>query len=235
MLRLVASFALVLAALLGTRPAWAALTHYWRWHERPDEAALTRCIDDMSRIADARRGILVDAHARTGSAAVFRETQVVALGDASPGTPVPAIVFNGVGDDGHEVFGFPLAPFTQEDSGSLQFVKTAGKPYDGVATACLIAARDCFPHDVLEIASDATWPDGFAEGAALYERALGRRAKNPLDPTQATVPPASAPVDDSAAIAMEPQGRHGRKNLLLGVIFVLALAIVFVLTRETRA
>jgi hypothetical protein len=29
--------------------------------------------------------------------------------------------------------------------------------------------------------------------------------------------------------------RPTRKNLLLGVIFVLALAIVFVMTRETRA
>jgi hypothetical protein len=271
--RLLAS-ACLLVLLLGASPAFAGYTHYWRWLRRPDETLLTRCIDDMARLADARRALLVDGQRRTGTAAIFRETQTFALGnagdagladsgladtgladagltgladaaladagleDAGAGAPLPAIVFNGIGEAGHETFGFPLAPFTSEHPFDLQFVKTAGKPYDVVVAASLIAARDCFSRDVLEIRSDGTWPAAFADGAALYERTLGRRAANPLPEQEA----AAAPPNPAGGL-IAPEGddasthpvRPARKNLLLGVIFVLALAIVFVMTRETRA
>jgi hypothetical protein len=285
--RLLLASACLLVVLLGASPAFAGWTHYWRWLKRPDDAALTRCIDDMSRLADARRALLVDAQGRTGASAIFRDTQSfppgsvglsdagladaaladagladAALADAAPadaglaeaalgdagladagaGAPLPAIVFNGIGDAGHEAFGFPLAPFTSEHPLELQFVKTAHKPYDVVVTASLIAARDSFPRDVLEITSDGTWPSAFADGAALYERTLGRRAANPLgsEADAGAAPPnagaGSTPDgDDASASASTRPARPARKNLLLGVIFVLALAIVFVMTRETRA
>jgi hypothetical protein len=279
----------LLVLLLGASPAFAGWTHYWRWLRRPDEASLARCIDDMARLADARRPLLVDGQGRTGPDAVFRDTQTFALAsagladagvadagfadaaleeaglaDAAPGdaglsdaaladtglpdagladagAPLPAIVFNGIKEAGHETFGFPLAPFTSEHPFDLQFVKTAAKPYDVVVTASLIAARDCFPREVLEIRSDGTWPSAFADGAALYERTLGRRASNPLGPypESGAAPPNPGAVfpegDDGSVSAGARPARPARKNLLLGVIFVLALAIVFVMTRETRA
>ena len=220
----------LLAVLLEARPALAGYTHYWRWRGRPAEAALRGCVEDMSRIVEARRGLLVDGHGRTGSAAVFRESQTFFSADA--GALVPAIVFNGIGDDGHEAFGFPLAPFTQSDPG-LQFVKTAGKPYDEVAVACLLAARDCFPRDVLAITSDGEWPASFADGAALYEKTLGRHAKNPLDEPASVLP---APRGGGENVAAVPGARPNpaRQRLLLGLILALAVAIGFVLTREAR-
>jgi hypothetical protein len=141
-------------------------------------------------------------------------------------------VFNGIGDDGHETFGFPLAPFTEADP-AFQFVKTAAKPYDEVAAACLIAARDCFPRDVLTITSDGEWPASFADGAALFEKALGRAAKNPLDAPERVLPSVTGD-GETLHVDVPPRTRSPRKRLLMGIILVLALAVGFVMTRETR-
>ncbi len=169
------SFLTLLAVvLLHPRPAYAGYTHYWTWHARPDADALRACVADMSRVVETRRGSLADRQDRPGAAAVFVGSRTF----ADAGDPGPDIVFNGIGDDGHEQFGFPLAPFTG-DHPEFQFVKTAAKPYDEVVTACLIVARDHFRPEVLTIASDGTWPD-WAAGAALYEQVFGRTAKNPL-------------------------------------------------------
>lgn len=236
----------LLLALTAARPAAAGYTHYWRWHIPPDPAVVARCSEDMSRIAEARRGILSDFKGHTGSAAVFR----VVLPAEDGGAPYPWIAFNGIGDDGNELFGFPFAKLMPEDD-LFHFVKTASKPYDEVVTACLLAARDCFARDVLAINSDGAWPADWAPGAALYEKVLGRKAKNPLDPpgevlppgittSTATAGPSTASADgkgtahDGTSVVLREEHPSPRKKVLLGVIVLLALAIAFVLTREGR-
>lgn len=210
--------------LLCPRTAHAGYTHYWMWHARPDAEALRACVADMDRIVEARRGILADWQDRTGTAAVFLGTGT--FGDA--GVPAPDIVFNGIGDDGHEAFGFPLAPF-MADRPEFQFVKTAAKPYDEVVTACLIVARDHFRPEVLTIASDGTWRPDWAPGAALYEQVLGRPATDPLggamDLPGDGEPPAegTAPPRDSGST---------RRNLIVSALVFLALAIVYLLVRK---
>jgi hypothetical protein len=208
------------AVLLLARPASAGYTHYWEWHADPDPKALAACIADMSRVIEARRRILTDGQGRTGADAVFLEQQV--FGDA--GAPVPAVVFNGIGDDAHEAFGFPLAPFTSGDS-SFQFVKTVYKPYDEVVTACLIVARDYFPREVVTISSDGDWQDWRA-GAALYERVLRREAHDPMD--ERTDWPADAPGEPATT------HRSTRENLLVSALVFLALAVGYLLLRRGR-
>jgi hypothetical protein len=212
--------AALLAVLLPARTARAGYTHYWEWHAHPDPKALAACIADMSRVIEARRSILTDGQSRTGAGAVFLEEQV--FGDA--GARVPAVVFNGIGDDAHEAFGFPLAPFTSDDS-SFQFVKTAYKPYDEVVTACLIVARDYFSPEVVTISSDGDWSDWKA-GAALYERVLGRDAHDPMD--ERADWPADAPGEPAA------DRRSTRKNLFVSALVFLALAVVYLLLRRGR-
>lgn len=181
----------------------AGYSHYWRWHtSQPDPAALARCRADMDRIVLARREIL---EPRT-----FR----IPFGDAGE---VEVLALNGKGDDAHESFGFPLAPFTADDP-SFQFVKTLGKPYDEVVTACLIVARDCFGHDVLTIQSDGDW-QAWSPGANLYEKVLHRTARNPLTP--------SARSDESADQAPpNPIAAFGWPRLVLIVGFLGAVALL---------
>lgn len=181
----------------------AGYSHYWRWHtSQPDPAALARCRADMDRIVLARREILEP------------RTFKIPFGDAGE---VEVLALNGKGDDAHESFGFPLAPFTADDP-SFQFVKTLGKPYDEVVTACLIVARDCFGHDVLTIHSDGDW-QAWSPGANLYEKVLHRTARNPLTP--------SARSDESADQAPpNPIAAFGWPRLVLIVGFLGAVALL---------
>jgi len=222
--QLVACLAL-LVALLHSRPAYAGYTHYWEWHARPDAAALHACIADMSRIVEARRGMLADREDRTGTASVF--LVLGTFGDA--GDPVPDIAFNGIGDDGHEPFAFPLAPFTV-DRPEFQFVKTEAKPYDEVVTACLIVARDYFRPEVLTIASDGTWEPDWAAGAALYEHVLGRSAMSPLGGAM-DLPGTGEPQAEGSEHQSVYRGSL-HKNLLISAIVFLALAIGYLLVRR---
>ena len=211
--------------LVHVRDAAAGYTHYWKWHSsQPDAAALERCRGDMLRVVEARRDILVI------------EALQVRFGD---GGVVEEIAFNGIGEDGHESFGFPLAAFTADEP-SFQFVKTAGKPYDEVVAACLIVARDCFEDDVLSIHSDGQWPDDWARGARLYERVLHRPAHNPLTPFDAaSVELIDASRADSASdagpvdSAPRPEERTsypafslGWRRVLLVVVFAGAIALL---------
>jgi tetratricopeptide (TPR) repeat protein len=151
--RPLALFALVLLAVAPSS-ARAGYTHYWTWQADPNAGELGRCIAEMQQIAAAR-----------GDRITVR----------SDGT---SITINGLGADAHEDFRFPRA--SAEDEGDrFQFCKTAGKPYDEVVTACLIVARDHFPPQVLDIASDGEWAD-WAAGRALYETVLGRPARSPF-------------------------------------------------------
>jgi hypothetical protein len=145
-----------LLALLAPAPAHAGYTHYWRWKIQPDKPRLERAVAEMGRIVDSKRAILD-------------------VGDAGG---QDEILFNGIGDEGHEAFGFPLAPFAGKPE--FNFVKTAMKPYDAVVTACLIVARDHFMREELEISSDGTW-DGWRAGRDLYIAVLERQANDPME------------------------------------------------------
>jgi hypothetical protein len=177
----------------------------------------------MSRIADASRGILADDHEREKEAAVFGGK--IAFFDGGP--LLPSISFNGIGDDAHEPFAFPLV---DPGASEIQFVKTEWKPYDEVVVACLIAARDHFPSAVLTIDSDGEWSPDWARGAGLYERVLGRTAHNPLDAHNAILSEeAPAPGVQSAPSSNE---RGFRKNLLVSLLVFLALALAYALVRK---
>lgn len=157
----------------------------------------------MSRIADASRRILADDHEREREAAVFGGR--IALFDGGP--LLPSISFNGIGDDAYEPFAFPLV---DPGASEIQFVKTEWKPYDEVVVACLIAARDHSRPDVLTIESDGDWSPDRARGAILSNEAPG-------------APDQSGPSSNE---------RGFRKNLLLSLLFFLALAIAYALFRK---
>jgi hypothetical protein len=139
--------------------AHAGYTHYFTWHQKPDDAALKACVGEMRRIIETRTNILA--------------------GPDGLGTMVidPSHVdLNGIGDDAHEPFVFP---------GELgfNFCKTEGKPYDAVVTACLLVARDHFSSSILAIDSDGSWSEGdWQEGIKLYSSVLGRTPQNPMIP-----------------------------------------------------
>jgi tetratricopeptide (TPR) repeat protein len=76
------------------------------------------------------------------------------------------IRLNGRGEEAHEDFVFPGPP-------GFNFTKTAGKPYDVVVSACLLAAREHFPPEVLAIHSDGGQQD-WAPGRAFFLTTLKR-------------------------------------------------------------
>lgn len=173
---LVSSFVLFLSG-----DALAGYTHYWKWKRDPDPSKVEAAVLDMKRVVEAKKDILE-------------------VPDAEP--PSSLLVFNGIGPDAHETFGFPLAPFA--GTPDFNFVKTAYKPYDEVVTACLIVARDHFTKEELEISSDGDWND-WQKGRALYTQVFVRAANNPLsesttmgddEPAEPLVapPPPQAPV-----------------------------------------
>jgi hypothetical protein len=196
----------------------------------PESGALAATVVEMVKLADAKLSILTDNDGVAGDAAHFRGT--CAWGGDS-GSETPCIVFNGIGDDGHETFGFPLAPFTNNPA--FSFVKTARKPYDVVAVACLIVARDHFSTAALEISSDGTWAE-FAEGARLYQRTLGRAPHDPLSP-RAEVPLSPTAEDESAregSTTDAPSPGSVRKRWLVAGLFVVVVLGVLVVFREKR-
>ena len=87
------------------------------------------------------------------------------LGEDVPEIAENLVAFNGVGNQGHEVFGIALG-----DSG-FDFCKTAEKPYDAAVTASLISAKIIFG-SAIEIASDGNWDD-WQSGRVLYETLFG--------------------------------------------------------------
>ena len=197
--------------VLGTN-AWAGYTHYFTWRQKPDPQALHECIVDMSRVIAARWNMLAGIE-----------------GDGKPDIKSLDLVFNGIGDDGHEPFVFPgrfdqhfdddvgLPPSSKPPPG-FNFCKTAGKPYDEVVTACLLVARDHFPRSVLAISSDGRWIDGdWSAGAALYSSVFWRTAKDPAG---------GEVTDNSSAVNVKdvlPQSGISTTQVLLGAAFLLLL------------
>ena len=75
------------------------------------------------------------------------------------------VTLNGVDDDGHETFTFPVGE-------NFNFCKTAYKPYDEVVTAILIAADTLCP-GAFRISSDGN-AEEWSPGLELARRALNR-------------------------------------------------------------
>jgi hypothetical protein len=208
------------ATLLLARRASAGYTHYWTWKTTPTAEKLEPCLRDMERVVEARRDILADLEDHTGAAAVFRLS--MPFGETGE---LPAIAFNGIGDDGHETFSFPLAAFAGEPK--FSFVKTQWKPYDEVAVACLIVARDHFDEAALEIRSDGSWGEEWTTGAELYRQVFARPPMNPLtggghDVMADTYGP---PVD-------EPEPGDKNRNLYISIVFFGALIAVIVIAKK---
>lgn len=215
---LAALCALLILALPGV--ASAGYTHYWKWKSPPDPAALASCVSEMEQLAEVRRDILQGASG-TGSLAAFRTKC------AFPGAGMlPCIVFNGIGEAGHETFVFPLDSFA--GTPDLSFVKTAYKPYDEVVVASLIVARDHFPETSLEIFSDGQWVEEWRPGAALYERVLHRPARNPIN-VWSGAPPLPA---DEAPTGSPPAALSRRKRIIALVIALLLAAILVLASRK---
>lgn len=197
---------LVVCATAST--AHAGYTHDWTWHRPPEPVALARALGEMQRLVDARRALLdVGAGLPDGGLAA-------PFGDAGL---LPLVLYNGRDADAHETFGFPLAPFTASNP-AFQFVKTARKPYDEVVTACLLVARDHFAADQLSIRSDGRFDPDWRPGALLYERVLGRTARDPL----------------AAPEAGEAERARAHQRFYLSAIALLAIAIAALLLFRRR-
>lgn len=122
-------------------------THYWR----------------NAKLDDGKWGEFTDAVGK-----ILKNTDKVQRESDNPGKPEvddEKVVFNGMGDDGHETFWF------DKSGRGFDFCKTARKPYDEVVTACLIAAQIVFGEDIT-VTSDGSWAE-WSDGAALYEKATG--------------------------------------------------------------
>jgi len=155
-MQLLTFWLLVLHTLVFCPQARGGYTHYFTWHQTPDEAAIKKCVAEMRLIILTRTNILAGAN-DADSPLVLEESRVD---------------LNGIGDDAHEPFVFPGRP-------GFNFCKTAYKPYDEVVTACLIVARDHFPPSALAISSDGAWED-WDNGAKLYASVLKRPARDPM-------------------------------------------------------
>ena len=152
----IATFCVVL--VLGPAAAHAGYTHYFTWHRAPTEDELKACIPRIAEI------IAADSHQLAGPD-----------GTVAPEIGATQVAFNGKTPSDHEPFVFPGRM-------GFNFCKTELKPYDAAVTASLIVARDCFPPEVLEIASDGSWADGdWNPGATLYSRVFHRKPVNPLN------------------------------------------------------
>jgi hypothetical protein len=197
--------AALLAALLlsaAAAPAQAGLTHYWTWRRAPEREALRRCAVEQRRLLDAR------------AAALHLDLPPPPPEEGGPGPLGPPLfAFNGSGEEASE-------PFVWPGRLGFNFCKTAGKPYDALVTAVLIAARDCFGPELLAIGSDAEWAD-WAPGAALYREVLGREAKSPFGGQPAA--PAEAAEGGPEQRQPAPAGDHRLGVRGLAALFVLTL------------
>jgi len=214
---------------LSERDVQAGYTHYWRWRVVPDAKRLEPCLRDMDKLADAKREILADGEERTGRGAVFRfdndRTLDAGASDAQVLT-FPSIAFNGIGEEAHETFVFPVA----FEVPGFNFVKTQWKEYDVVVVACLIAARDCFKADELAIGSDGEWARDWNAGALLYERVLGRTA---VDPIGGEVIEGMNRVSSGTRTGGEAVSGT-KRTVLLGILGACAIVFIVIVVTRTR-
>jgi len=156
-MRVLAAIIVPLLALC-TR-AYAGYTHYFTWHQAPEEAALKQCVAEMNRLIEYRKSMMVSPD-EPGSIPGSLKL------DSS------RVDFNGIGEEAHEPFVFPGRT-------GFNSCKTAYKPYDEVVTACLLVARDHFFPSVLSSSSDGSWND-WTQGVKLYSSVFRRVPRNPF-------------------------------------------------------
>jgi hypothetical protein len=159
--RLFLALLTLFASSLTPTYARGGYTHYFTWRQKPDGEQLKACLADMQKVVIAAKGLLAGPE-----------------GEGSPVLQNAQLQFNGRGEeDSHEPFIFP-------GQVGFNFCKTQGKPYDAAVVACLLVARDHFPSDVLEIASDGDWNHGdWADGSRLYKSVFDRTPQNPMAST----------------------------------------------------
>lgn len=129
-------------------------THYFEQIQEPENSQWHALVADFKH--------LYASSMITSPLPIQRETN-------TPDAPLAddhAIVFNGIGEDGHETFYFPR----KEDS-NFNFCKTASKPYDLAVVATLILAHHHMPH-CYSIRSDGTRAD-WKDGQHLIKTLLG--------------------------------------------------------------
>jgi hypothetical protein len=223
-----AALAALAASALFALPAHAGTGHFFTWRHQPDFHDLQVCAERMRPLLEARAALL---HVYAGSELDrFAEQNVL-------------IAFNGVSGEEAEPFVFPghCAPGeTFQTIPTHNSVETDGKPYDEVVTASLIVARECFPAETLDIASDSSFADGWAKGKVLAEQVLGHEVKSPLSSTRARSPfstarsPGGALASGSATA--ERDSARSASSPLLAVRYgaLLVLAGLYVLDRRRR-
>lgn len=120
-------------------------THYWSQQRDYTEAEWQQISATIKAIIAASDVAVASEYDRPNDAPEFTDDH---------------ILFNGVGDDGHETFGF-----MRKGEDDFQFCKTARKPYDEIVVACLIAASEM---GVITWSSDGEGePDYLTDGSAL--------------------------------------------------------------------
>ena len=139
-------------------------THYWY---RPVDEYDLEAFDKFAAIAKA----IIETAQDAG----------IALADRW-GLDLPEITdrfigINGIGEDSHESFYWPdidqglACGNPGMNDWTVESCKTAGKPYDTVVTALLIAAKFVY-RSYVKLQSDGTWED-WLPGRDLYTEATG--------------------------------------------------------------
>jgi hypothetical protein len=125
-------------------------THYWTQHRDFTPAKWRTITNDVKAI--------IKLASRTIQLADD-------LGEGKPFFDAETIMFNGIGDAGHETFAI------DRESRGWSFCKTAEKPYDVVVVACLCYLNSIYSSH--EITSDGYRSD-WADGLRLAREALPR-------------------------------------------------------------
>lgn len=140
-------------------------THYWDRQPVVSQLAFVAFSVDVSSLIKASGVEIGNGHGEKGS---------------RPETTHDLVSFNGIAEEGHETFWFPLADeknpeYRKGKSLVFNFCKTAHKPYDVVVTAALIAAKQHFGA-AIKVASDGDDSD-WEDGRQLAQRVLGYGAQ----------------------------------------------------------
>lgn len=140
-------------------------THYFRQNRAPT-------LDQWRAIAGGFKSLIGHAEDAGDPLPIQREYDEV----GAPEITEERIVFNGIGDAGHETM------LLERDGRGFQFCKTARKPYDRAVIALLILADRCAP-GCWQVSSDGDpqdwkpildWMDGL--GLGLFELPAGVRS-----------------------------------------------------------
>ena len=129
-------------------------SHYWTIN-----SSITEKFPDFSK--DCQK--VIKHEIKNGTKLSFEYSEE----DRAPVTNDTIVRFNGPGEEGHETF------LVSTSERGFQFCKTARKPYDTAATACLLLAKHHFG-SAIEITSDGG-PEGFNRAFLVLSRVFPDR------------------------------------------------------------